>query len=326
VDADPDERGNPHMALPASGLYARVRAMLPEVMKFLVVGGIGTVIDLGGAAVLHSTYHVEPLAAKAVSVTVATIFTYFGSRFWTFRHRENQAMHREAVLFFVLNVVGLLIAEAVIGLVSYALGLHGALAYNAASFIGTGLGTIFRFYAYRKWVFLDPAAPTETPATLAGAPAVPDYPPWELDPAFLAPAKPARPAASNPAPAYVSPWGAAPAPAGPLTVPFAGARTEPFTGARTESFTGARTESFAGARTEPFAGSRTAAPVLDAQPAFPGPQPAAPPWNAALAAPVLPDFGSAPQESRPAPPAAAAPVTPPAPQPGPRPAGRHRKS
>ena len=80
-----------------------------------------------------------------------------GSRFWTFRHRENQAMHREAVLFFVLNVVGLILAEAVIGLTTYVLGLKGPLAYNAASVFGTGLGTIFRFYAYRKWVFLPPA-------------------------------------------------------------------------------------------------------------------------------------------------------------------------
>ena len=146
------------MAFTAPGLYSRVRTMLPEMLKFLVVGGLGTVIDLGGAALLHSKYHVEPLAAKAVSVTLATVFTYLGSRFWTFKERENQSVRREAVLFFVLNVVGLLIAEAVIGLVTYVMGLRGSLEYNAASFIGTGLGTIFRFYAYRRWVFLDPEA------------------------------------------------------------------------------------------------------------------------------------------------------------------------
>ena len=176
------------MAFTAPGLYSRVRTMLPEILKFLVVGGLGTVIDLGGAALLHSKYHFEPLAAKAVSVTLATLFTYLGSRFWTFKERENQSMRREAVLFFVLNVVGLLIAEAVIGLVTYVMGLRGPLEYNAASFIGTGLGTIFRFYAYRKWVFLAPeGASAATP--LPDAPAFPDYPPWELDPAFLVPAE-----------------------------------------------------------------------------------------------------------------------------------------
>ena len=82
-----------------------------ELVKFGIVGGLGTVIDLGGAAVLHSSYHVSRLRPRRVSITLATIFTYLGSRFWTFRHRENQPVHREAVLFVVLNVVGLLIAE-----------------------------------------------------------------------------------------------------------------------------------------------------------------------------------------------------------------------
>lgn len=171
------------MAQSATVRQSRIRAMLPEIGKFCLIGGIGTVIDIGGAAVLHGKFHVEPLGAKAVSVTVATVFTYFGSRFWTFRHRENQPLGREAVLFFVLNVVGLLIAEAVIFLVTYLLGLRGTLEYNAASIVGTGLGTVFRFYAYRKWVFL---APGPAAAPLAAGRDLPDFPPWELDPAFVA--------------------------------------------------------------------------------------------------------------------------------------------
>jgi putative flippase GtrA len=183
--------------------------MLPEILKFCVIGGLGTVIDLGGAALLHSKYHAEPLAAKAISVTLATIFTYLGSRFWTFKERENQSVRREAVLFFVLNVVGLLIAEAVIGLVTYIMGLRGPLEYNAASFIGTGLGTIFRFWAYRKWVFLDPEKASK-PTPLPNAPVFPDYPPWELDPAFLVPAEAAAQAPLS-APSYSSPWDREPA-------------------------------------------------------------------------------------------------------------------
>jgi putative flippase GtrA len=178
--------------------------MLPEILKFCLIGGIGTVIDLGGAGLLHGHYHFEPLAAKAASVTVATVFTYVGSRFWTFKHRENQSVGREAALFFVLNVAGLVIAEAVIVLVVYVMGLRGTLDYNAASVMGSGLGTVFRFYAYRKWVFLAPAQPLAASQTLPGGRTFPDYPPWEADPAFLA----AEAAAHVPVvtPAYTSPW------------------------------------------------------------------------------------------------------------------------
>jgi putative flippase GtrA len=174
------------MALLDAGLYSRYRHLLPELLKFGVVGGIGAVIDLGGAAVLHK-HHVNPLEAKAISTAVATVVTYLGSRFWTFKHRENQALGREAALFIVLNVAGLLIAEAVIALVTYGFGLRSGIEYNAASVIGTGLATIFRYFAYRQWVFTAPAA--EAAVGSAASPATepfPDYPPWELDPAYLA--------------------------------------------------------------------------------------------------------------------------------------------
>jgi len=51
--------------------------------------------------------YVGPLESKAISTTIATVVTYLGSRFWTFKHRENQALGREAGLFIVLNVVAL---------------------------------------------------------------------------------------------------------------------------------------------------------------------------------------------------------------------------
>jgi putative flippase GtrA len=132
----------------------RFTELIPELAKFGAVGLIGSVIDLGGAAYLHGTVGIGPMVAKGLSIGAATVVTYLGSRFWTFRHRVNQALFREGMLFIALNVVGLAIAEVVIAVTTYGLGLKGALAYNAASVAGTGLGTIFRYFSYKKWVFL----------------------------------------------------------------------------------------------------------------------------------------------------------------------------
>lgn len=142
-------------------LRVRVTALVPELAKFGLVGATGTVIDLGGAAVLHGSFGVEPMIAKAISLTAATVVTYLGSRFWTFRHRANQALLREGALFAALNLVGLGIAEVVIATATYGLGMKSALAYNAASLAGTGLGTIFRYFSYKKWVFLPDVAAGE---------------------------------------------------------------------------------------------------------------------------------------------------------------------
>jgi putative flippase GtrA len=149
-------------------LRKRFADLIPELAKFGVVGLIGSVVDLGGAAYLHHD-GVEALAAKALSLTAATVVTYLGSRFWTFRHRANQALMREGLLFIALNLVGLVIAEAVIAFVSYGLDARSGLAYNAASVAGTGLGTIFRYFSYRKWVFV---AGTPAATVAAGEAAV----------------------------------------------------------------------------------------------------------------------------------------------------------
>jgi putative flippase GtrA len=160
-------------------LRKRFTELIPELARFGVVGATGAIIDLGGAAYLHGALGVGPLSAKALSITVATLVTYLGSRFWTFRHRVNQALLREGTLFVLLNVAGLAIAEVVIAVTTYGLGYKSALAYNAASVLGTGLGTIFRYFAYKKWVFL--AAPTAATApAVAGAESQSYGPPWEL--------------------------------------------------------------------------------------------------------------------------------------------------
>jgi putative flippase GtrA len=180
-----------------ASLRKRLADLTPELAKFGVVGLTGAVIDLGGADYLHVHLGVGPMVAKGLSITAATIVTYLGSRFWTFRHRVNQALLREGVLFVMLNVVGLAIAEVVIAATTYGLDLKSELAYNAASVVGTGLGTIFRYFSYKKWVFLagapgtavaageaavsgivDPAETSPSGAVLAGAPS--GYrPPWD---------------------------------------------------------------------------------------------------------------------------------------------------
>ena len=158
-------------------LRKRFAELIPELTKFGLVGLAGAVVDLGGAAVLHGAAGIGPMISKAMSLTAAMVITYLGSRFWTFRHRVNQALLREGALFAALNLVGLAIAEAVIAATTYGLGLKSALAYNAASVAGTGLGTIFRYFSYKKWVFLADV-PVEARAE---ATAEASYgPPWEL--------------------------------------------------------------------------------------------------------------------------------------------------
>src|SRR6266700_2586289 len=71
----------------------RFAELIPELAKFGLVGLVGSVVDLGGAAYLHGAVGIGPMVSKGLSI-------------------------------------------------------------NAASVAGTGFGTIFRYFSYKKWVFL----------------------------------------------------------------------------------------------------------------------------------------------------------------------------
>jgi putative flippase GtrA len=153
-------------------LYARVEHLVHEVAKFGVVGLVALVVDVGLFNLLcygpSSPLNGKVLTAKIVSVCVATTVAYFGNRYWTFRHRGRTSFHREYLLFFVLNGVGLAISVGCLWFSHYALGFTSPLADNiSANVIGLGLGTLFRFWSYRRWVFPEDtdAAGEETLAT-----------------------------------------------------------------------------------------------------------------------------------------------------------------
>jgi putative flippase GtrA len=143
---------------PRTGLFDRIRGVVDifwrEVAKFGVIGAGGFIIDFGGFTLLFY----GPLAghlttAKIISGVAATTFAWVGNRMWTFRHRRNRPAHHEALLFFAVNGVGLVISTVWLNFSHDVLGYTSRSAVSLNTIIGIGLATIFRFWAYRQFVF-----------------------------------------------------------------------------------------------------------------------------------------------------------------------------
>ena len=138
--------------------FRRLRA---ELAKFGTVGGFAYVIDVGLFNLLRfsdaSPINDKPITSKLVSAGIATLVAYAGNRYWTFKHREAKS-HAESLPVFVgLNLVGMAIAAVCLYISHYALGFTSAAADNiAANVVGTGFGTLFRFWGYRRFVFTAP--------------------------------------------------------------------------------------------------------------------------------------------------------------------------
>ncbi len=140
----------------AQDLYERFRHLIHELAKFGVIGGIGFVVTLGGADLLRFDAGLGKYKAVTVATVIATLVTFFGNRYWTFRHRTRTGGGRESVLFFVMNGVGLLIQYVSIFMFQDVGGLSGKVWYNLANFVGIVFGTIFRFWSYRRFVWREP--------------------------------------------------------------------------------------------------------------------------------------------------------------------------
>jgi putative flippase GtrA len=132
------------------------RILLKEVAAFGVVGAAALVIDIGlFNLLLHQDVGV--LTSKGISTGVATTFAYLGNRHWSFSHRARTGLARETSFFFGINLVALVGAELILALFAYPLGYkYDHWVMNLVNLATIALGTLFRFWGYKRFVFLHP--------------------------------------------------------------------------------------------------------------------------------------------------------------------------
>ncbi len=139
---------------------ARLLARLtsPEVLSFLLVGGAGYVVDVAAFNLFRSTPGLataDPSYARVLAVAAAMVVTYLGNRMLTWRGRSSTARHREIALFVVFNIIGLGFSVVTLLVSHDLLGFTTRLDDNiSANVIGMALGTLFRFWSYKRFVFV----------------------------------------------------------------------------------------------------------------------------------------------------------------------------
>ncbi|MCF2532657.1 GtrA family protein [Yinghuangia soli] len=142
-----------------------------EVTQFLLAGGLAYAVDV---AVFNLCLFLglDAVTSKVVSSVPATIVAYIGNRYWTYRHRERTGVGREYTKFFVFSAIAAAIQAGCVFVSHHLMGFTSPLADNiSGNIVGMALGTLFRFWAFRTFVFKHKspeASPTVDPA-LSGA-------------------------------------------------------------------------------------------------------------------------------------------------------------
>ena len=141
-----------------------------ELIKFAIVGGTTMVFDLVIFYSLSLTVlEQKPVIAKIISGVLATLLSYFLNREWAFKHRGGRERHHEALLFFAISGIGVLIAAGPLWIANNIFDIRDTseslttvviIDFVLNYIIGNLLQMAFRFWALRRFAFPEDNART----------------------------------------------------------------------------------------------------------------------------------------------------------------------
>jgi len=142
---------------------ARLRRAAALGTRFLLIGGLSTLIEVAVFNLLVFVFGWDVVVSKVVASLVALINAYFGNRQVTFKDRDRRSRRQEILLFVIANAVctalgavlvwaGGALAELITG------SAPGPILLNVINLFSIGVVVVARFGFYHLVVFRVPAA------------------------------------------------------------------------------------------------------------------------------------------------------------------------
>ncbi len=120
--------------------------MSPRFLKFLVVGGLGFVVDAGITMGLIRL-GISPLVARPPAILAAMVFTWLANRQVTFAVRHRKTLGE------VIRYSGVAIVAALLNYVIYSGLISLTVTPFVAIVIATALVAVFSFFGYKRFAF-----------------------------------------------------------------------------------------------------------------------------------------------------------------------------
>ncbi len=149
-----------------------MEVLIAQIMKFVSVGIINTLVDLGFFNVLRKIKGFSATTASYVSTTIAMIGSYFLNKSWTFAAKGDSAS--QALKFFTITILGIyIIHNGIVYLLTKKVLWPGKLALkivrwlpflnklsdsfvtdNFAKVCAIAVTLVYNFFAYKFLVFV----------------------------------------------------------------------------------------------------------------------------------------------------------------------------
>ncbi len=128
-----------------------------RLLRFLMVGAGGTLVDFGILTLLKSVIGLPTLPANLVSFSAGILNNFTFNRLWTYADSRGKHPLAQLGQFALVSVIGLLLNTSIVLLLETPLNaLFGAAwGYLPAKVVATGVVVLWNFSANRYWTFND---------------------------------------------------------------------------------------------------------------------------------------------------------------------------
>ena len=119
-----------------------------KIIKFSVVGGIATIIDFAFLYIFKEFLNIDVIIANTLSFIISVTYNYIASITWVFDVNKKKNKNVQFVLFIVFSVVGLIINNIILYILTDKLSIY----YIISKVIATFIVMMFNFITRKKFL------------------------------------------------------------------------------------------------------------------------------------------------------------------------------
>jgi putative flippase GtrA len=123
------------------------RPLVQKLLRYCAASAAGTVAGLAALVFFHAVLEWPGVAANIASVTIGVIPNWLINRYWTWQRTGRDRMTLEAIVFWLIAIVGLILSSVFVAYADNRWGTTFAIA--VAQMVGFGVLWVGRF------IFLD---------------------------------------------------------------------------------------------------------------------------------------------------------------------------
>ena len=122
--------------------------LFTQIFKFVIVGGIATIIDWIIYYICYNFIHISPFISNVFSFSISVIYNFIASVKWVFVVDEAKSKKRIFIEFIIFSIIGLLISEGLLYLFIKVMNLNEML----SKIIATAIVMVFNFITRKMFL------------------------------------------------------------------------------------------------------------------------------------------------------------------------------